>query len=66
MKGSEKFVKKHVKPIDPSFIVLDNRVRPLEFLFAILSLTPHHTGVGYEIIFQFPVPCMFKKYSQHP
>ncbi len=63
MKGSEKFVKKHAEPIDPSFIVLNNRVGPLEFLFASLSLTPHHTCIGQEITFQFPVPCMFKKYS---
>lgn len=41
VRGSEKIVKEHVEPIDPSFIILDNKLEPLDFLSTSLSLTPH-------------------------
>ncbi len=46
MRASERFAKKQAKPIDPSFIILDNRVKPLEFLSSSLPLTPRR---GQEI-----------------
>jgi 2-polyprenyl-3-methyl-5-hydroxy-6-metoxy-1,4-benzoquinol methylase len=33
VKSSERFVKEHVKLIDPSFTLLDSKIEPLEFLF---------------------------------
>jgi hypothetical protein len=38
---SDKFVNEQVEHVDPPFIVLDNGIGPLEFLFATLPLTPH-------------------------
>jgi hypothetical protein len=42
---SERFDKEHVEPIDPSFIVLDSRVKRLEFLSTSLPMTPHQIGI---------------------
>jgi hypothetical protein len=36
----------HAEPIDPSFNVLDSKVKPLEFLSTSLFVTPHHIGIG--------------------
>jgi hypothetical protein len=41
MRSSERFAKEHVKPIDPSFTLLDSKVDTLEFLSTSLLLTPH-------------------------
>ncbi len=41
MKGSEKSIKEKAELVDLSFILLDSRVEPLEFLFANLPLTSH-------------------------
>ncbi len=41
MKGSEKFAKEQAELVDFLFIVLDNKVEPLEFLSTSLPLTPH-------------------------
>ncbi len=46
MKGSEKSVKEHVEPIDPSFTILDSGVGLLGFVFVSLPLTPHQIGIG--------------------
>jgi len=46
VKGSEKFVKEHVEPIDPSFTILDSGVGLLGFVFVSLPLTPHQIGIG--------------------
>ncbi len=46
MRGSERFAKEHVELVDPSFTILDSRIKPLEFLFANLPLTPHQIGIG--------------------
>ncbi len=46
MRGNEIFTKEHVKLINPSFIVLDSRVKPLEFLSINLIVTPHQIGIG--------------------
>jgi hypothetical protein len=46
MRSSERFAKEHAKPIDPSFIVLNSRIKPLELLYTSLPLTPHQIGIG--------------------
>jgi hypothetical protein len=46
VRGNEIFAKKHVKPINLSFIVLDSKVKPLEFLSTSLLVTPHQIGIG--------------------
>ncbi len=40
MRSSERFAKEHVKPIDPSFTLLDNIVEPLELLSTSLPFDP--------------------------
>ncbi len=50
MKDSENFAKEHAKLVNPnSFIVLNNRVKYLEFLYTSLPLTPHQIGIGQKI-----------------
>jgi hypothetical protein len=46
MRGNEISIKEQTEPINPSFIVLDDRVESLEFLSTNLPLTPHHIGIG--------------------
>ncbi len=46
VKGSEKSIMEQIELVDPSFIVLNNGVGPLEFLYVSLSLTPHQTSIG--------------------
>ncbi len=46
MRGSDKFIKEQVELIESSFIILDSRVEPLEFLYISLPLAPHHIGIG--------------------
>jgi hypothetical protein len=46
VKGSEKFVMEQAKLVDPSFIVLNRGVGPLEFLSVSLFLTPHQRNIG--------------------
>jgi hypothetical protein len=41
MEGSERFDKKQVEFINPSFTILDSRLESLEFLSANVPLTPH-------------------------
>ncbi len=50
MRDSEKSAKKHVELVNPnSFIVLNSRVKYLEFFFTSLFLTPHQIGIGQKI-----------------
>jgi hypothetical protein len=56
MEGSDKFVKEHVEPIDPPFIVFDSGIGPLEFLSITLFLTPHQMGINQEIIYIINTP----------
>jgi hypothetical protein len=46
MKGSEKSIKEKTELVDPSFILPDSRIEPLEFLFANLPLTPHRISIN--------------------
>jgi hypothetical protein len=46
MRCSEKFVKEQAKLVDLSFIILDSRIEPLEFLSISLPLIPHQIGIG--------------------
>ncbi len=46
VRGSEGPYKEHAKPIDPSLIVLDNKVGSLEFLSTSLPLTPQQIGIS--------------------
>jgi hypothetical protein len=41
VENSKRFDKKHVEPINPSFTILDNISKSLEFLYGSLPLTPH-------------------------
>jgi hypothetical protein len=41
IEGSERFNKKHVELVNPSFTILDNRLESLEFLSFSVPLTPH-------------------------
>ncbi len=51
MRDSEKSAKEHDELVDPnSFIVLDSRVKYLEFLSTSLPLTPHQIGISQKII----------------
>ncbi len=50
MRGSEKFVKEQVEPVDFPFTILDSGVGPLEFLSPSLPLTLHQIGIGQNII----------------
>jgi hypothetical protein len=56
VKGSERFVKEQVKPVDPSFTILYNRVKSLEFLFISLFLTPHQRGIDQEMTLISSIP----------
>ncbi len=49
MESNDKSIKEHVEFVDPSFIVFDSKIGPLEFLLATLPLTPHQIGIGQEI-----------------
>jgi hypothetical protein len=40
MRGSEKYVKEHIEPVDLSFTILDSGVGPLEFLSLLTSRKP--------------------------
>jgi hypothetical protein len=50
VRGSERYAKQHVQLVNLSFIVLNNKIKSLEFLFASLPLTPHQIGIGQEVI----------------
>jgi hypothetical protein len=63
VRGSEKYVKEQAKLIDPSFIVLDRGVGPLEFLSTSLLLTPHEIGIGEEITLISSTPHVLKVFT---
>jgi hypothetical protein len=63
MKGSERSIKEHVKHINPSFIVLDSIVEPLEFLSINLNLTPHEIGIRQKIILTSSTPHVSKVFT---
>jgi hypothetical protein len=46
MEGSERFNEKHDEPINPSFTILDSRLKSLEFISTSVPLTPHQIGIG--------------------
>jgi hypothetical protein len=50
MEGNERFDKEHVEHGNPSFTILDNRLESLEFMSINVPLTPHHIGIGEEVI----------------
>ncbi len=49
MENSKRFDKEQVEPINPSFAILDNRSKSLEFLYGSLPLTPHRIGISQEV-----------------
>ncbi len=49
VRSNERPAKEQVKHVDPSFIVLKNKVEYLEFLYTSLPLTPHQIGTGQKI-----------------
>jgi hypothetical protein len=49
VRGNERFAKEQVELVNPSFIVLDNKIKYLEFLSIKLLLTPHQIGIGMDI-----------------
>ncbi len=63
MRGSEKSVEEQAEPIDPSFTILDSKLKPFEFLSTNLPLTPHQIGIGQEITLMSSTP---HAYSRHP
>jgi hypothetical protein len=56
VESSDKAVKEHVELVNPSFIVFVSGIGPLKFLLATLPLTPHHIGIGQEIILIISTP----------
>jgi hypothetical protein len=46
MRGSEKFVKEQVEPVNFPFTILNSGIRTLEFLYVNLPLTLHQIGIG--------------------
>jgi hypothetical protein len=56
VESSDKSVKEHVELVDPSFTVFVSGIGPLKFLLATLLLTPHHIGIGQEIILIINTP----------
>jgi hypothetical protein len=50
VEGSERSDKKQDEPINPSYIILDNRLESLELLSISVPLTPHQIGKGQEVI----------------
>jgi hypothetical protein len=46
MEGSERFDKKQDEHVNPTYTMLDNRLKSLEFLSTSVPLTPHHIGIG--------------------
>jgi hypothetical protein len=63
MRGNERFVKEHVKHVNPSFIVLDSIVEPLEFLSINLNLTQHQIGIRQKIILTSSTPHASKVFT---
>jgi hypothetical protein len=50
VRDSGKSAKEHAELVNPnSFIVLNNRIKYLEFLSTSLPLTPHQTSIGQKI-----------------
>jgi hypothetical protein len=46
MEGSERFDKKQDEPMNPSFIILDSRLKSLEFISISVLITPHQISIG--------------------
>jgi hypothetical protein len=44
--GNERFDKEHDELVNPSYTILDNRLKSLEFLSTNVPLTPHQIGIG--------------------
>ncbi len=65
MEDSKRFDKEWVEHVNPSFTILDNRSKSLEFLSTSVLLTPHQIGIGQEVTL-ISSTCMPRRYSQHP
>jgi hypothetical protein len=77
VRDSEKSTKKHVELVNlNSFIVLNSRVKYLEFFFTSLFLTPHQIGIGQKItlisstlhalkVFMTPITTFEKTFDPH-
>jgi hypothetical protein len=77
VRDSEKSTKERVKLVNPnSFIVLNSRVKYLEFLYISLLLTPHQIGIGQKItlisntlhaseVFMTPITTFEETFDQH-
>ncbi len=50
VESSDKSIKEQVEHVDPSFIIFNSGIGPLEFLLATLPLTPHQIGIGQELL----------------
>jgi len=46
VEDSERFDKEQVEHVNPSFTILDSRLKFLEFLSTNVPLTPHWIGIG--------------------
>jgi hypothetical protein len=56
MKGSERFDKKQVEHVDPSFTIFNSKAEFWELLSVSLYLTPHQISIGHEITLISSIP----------
>jgi hypothetical protein len=56
VEGNEISNKKQDELVNPSFTLLDNRLKSLEFLSISVLLTPHQICMGQEVTLIFNIP----------
>jgi hypothetical protein len=63
VEGSKGSDKKHDELVNPSYIILDNRLNFLEFLSTNVPLAPHQINIGYEVTLISNTPHVSEVYT---
>ncbi len=63
VEGSERSDKKHDELVNPSFTILNSRLKYLEFISINVPLTPHQIGIGHEVTLISNTPHALKVFT---